>query len=37
MMVGACDVLGLKLADSLLIAEGPAGPRWASVRWAVVE
>ena len=37
MMVGACDVLGMKLADSLVIAEGPAGPRWASIRWAVVE
>ncbi len=36
-MVGACDVLGLRLIDSLVIAEGPAGPCWTSLRWAVVE
>ena len=36
-MVDACDVLGLRLADSLVIAEGPAGPCWTSLRSAVVE
>ena len=36
-MVDACDILGLKLADSLVITEGPAGPRWTSLRSAVDE
>ncbi len=30
-MAVACEVLGLKLVDSLVIAEGPAGPRWSSM------
>ena len=36
-MADACDVLGLKLADSLVVAEGPAGPCWTSLRSAVNE
>jgi len=35
--VDACDLLGLNLADSLVIAEGPDGPRWTSLRSAVDE
>jgi DNA repair protein RadC len=34
-MAFACEVLGLKLVDSLVIAEGPAGPRWTSILSAV--
>jgi|SRR5215203_2681736 len=28
----ACDVLGLELIDSMIIAEGPTGPRWTSLK-----
>jgi DNA repair protein RadC len=34
-MAAACEVLGLKLVDSLVVAEGPTGPRWASISPAV--
>ncbi len=27
----ACDILGLKLVDSLVVAEGPSGLRWTSL------
>jgi DNA repair protein RadC len=30
-MALACEVLGLTLVDSLVVAEGPAGPRWTSI------
>ena len=29
-MAEACEVLGLKLLDSMVVTEGPAGPRWTS-------
>ncbi|HYN19416.1 MAG TPA: JAB domain-containing protein [Thermoanaerobaculia bacterium] len=31
----ACDALKLNLVDSLVVAEGPAGPRWTSILKAV--
>lgn len=31
----ACEVLRLTLVDSLVVAEGPAGPRWTSILSAV--
>jgi DNA repair protein RadC len=36
-MAHACEVLGLRLADSLVVAEGPAGPRWTSLLSAANE
>jgi len=30
-MADACEVLGLNLVDSLVVAEGPTGPRWVSI------
>jgi DNA repair protein RadC len=36
-MAHACEVLGLRLADSLVVAEGPAGPRWTSLLSALNE
>lgn len=34
-MQAACDVLDLKLVDSLVVAEGPTGPRWTSILLAM--